>query len=297
VVNDEVHYALHQADWLNGQLTGTQGISDHNNALKMGYDAQTLCWPDWLLHLLDDLHFPASLLPEVFSPGDVIGQISLKMAKEFGFSPELKICAGTTDSTAAIYASGASNIGDAVTSLGSTLVMKIITETPVFDLQSGVYSQPYGNLWLVGGSSNSGGEVLKQFFTSEELSSLTEELDNKREQHQFSMLNLNYYPLSAPGERFPVQDSNYEPRLLPRPEKDIDFFQALLEGMADIETIAYKKLVDLGAPYPKLVKSMGGGALNSSWRYIREQKLGVSVKSADLEQAAAGTALLAQATW
>ena len=111
------------------------------------------------------------------------------------------------------------------------------------------------------------------------------------------MLNLNYYPLSAPGERFPVQDPNYEARLLPRPEKDIDFFQALLEGMADIETIAYKKLVDLGAPYPKLVKSMGGGALNSSWCYIREQKLGVPVKSADLDQAAAGTALLAQATW
>ena len=37
------------------------------------------------------------------------------------------------------------------------------------------------------------------------------------------------------------------------------------------------KLVDLEAPYPKLVISIGGGATNKSWRHIREQKLGISV--------------------
>lgn len=111
------------------------------------------------------------------------------------------------------------------------------------------------------------------------------------------MLDLNYYPLSTSGERFPIQDPYLNPQLSPRPENNCDFFQALLEGMADIETLAYHKLVDLGAPYPKLVKSIGGGASNKAWRYIREQKLDTPVKISDQEQAAAGSALLAQTTW
>ncbi len=293
----KTHYALNQSDWLCGQLLGKQGYSDHNNALKMGYDAQDLCWPQWLDDLLKQFDFPNSLLPEVYPPGQVIGTISSLMASHFGFNHTLKICAGTTDSTAAIIAAGAKQVGDAVTSLGSTLVMKIVSEQAIFDPKTGVYSQPYGHLWLVGGGSNSGGEVLKQFYDSNQLSELTEQLNLKIDNNCFSMLDLNFYPLSAPGERFPIQDPTFKAKLSPRPDNEGDFFQALLEGMSDIESLAYQKLVDLGAPYPKLVKSIGGGALNKGWRYIREQKIGVPVKLADQDQAAAGTALLAQSTW
>ncbi|MCW8929148.1 MAG: FGGY-family carbohydrate kinase [Gammaproteobacteria bacterium] len=294
---DNTHYALNQSDWLSGHLMGKYGISDYNNALKMGYDAQSHCWPDWLLQLFNESKIPSSILPQVFSPGQVIGNISSQMAKHFGFREDLKICAGTTDSTAAIIASGAKNIGDAVTSLGSSLVMKVISDHSIFDYDAGVYSQPYGKLWLVGGSSNSGGEVLKLFFSSDELSQHTNTLIDNIQSNKFSMLDLNYYPLSSPGERFPIQKSHFLPQLSPRPKNDYDFFQAILEGMSDIETMAYKKLVDLGAPYPKLVNSIGGGALNSGWRHIREHKLGVPVKMAEQQQAAAGAALLAQTTW
>ncbi len=292
-----VHYALNQSDWLSGQLLGKYGSSDHNNALKMGYDAQNHCWPQWLMDFLKKLNLPASILPEVLTPGHIIGTVSPEIALHFGFNKQLKICAGTTDSTAAIIAAGAENIGDAVTSLGSTLVMKIVSEEAIFDTKTGVYSQPYGNFWLVGGGSNSGGEVLKQYFTQHQIQHLTKQLNEKLKKQTLKMLDLNYYPLTTPGERFPIQDPKLQPELSPRPEQKIDFFQALLEGMADIETLAYKKLVDLGAPYPKLVTSIGGGAFNESWRFIREQKLGISVKTAELEQAACGAAILAQNSW
>lgn len=292
-----IHYALNQSDWLSGKLMGKYGISDHNNALKMGYDAQAHCWPKWLLKLLEQANFSSSLLPEVISPGQIMAQVAPEIATHFGFSPKLSICAGTTDSTAAIIASGANNIGDAVTSLGSTLVMKIVSEKAIFDPESGVYSQPFRDLWLVGGSSNSGGEVLKQFFSIDEISQLTETLNTKITQGKFSMLDLNYYPLSTSGERFPIQDPYLKPQLSPRPQNNCNFFQALLEGMADIETMAYHKLVDLGASYPKLVISIGGGAANKAWCYIREQKLDTPVEISAQEQAAAGSALLAQTTW
>ena len=291
---DAIKFSLNQSDWLSGKLMGTYGQSDHNNALKMGYDPQLQCWPDWLTALLETQGFPVSSLPEVNSPGRIIGTIASDMANQFGFNLQLHICAGTTDSTAAIIASGAKQSGEAVTSLGSSLVMKVISQQPIFDQQSGVYSQPYGNLWLTGGSSNSGGEVLRHYISADHLPQLTDRLNRKMSQGQFSMLDLNYYPLICPGERFPIQNPDYQPRLSPKPEQEIDFFQALLEGMADIETMAYQRLLELGAPYPKLVKSIGGGAYNKAWRDIREQKLGVPVRLADQEQAAAGSAILAQ---
>jgi len=294
---DSIHYALNQSDWLSGKLMAAFGLSDHNNVLKMGYDAQHQCWPDWLIDFLQSQHFPVSALPRVFIPGQIMGTISADMQQHFGFHPDLKICAGTTDSTAAIIASGAKDEGEAITSLGSSLVMKVISRHPIFDRRSGVYSQPYGDFWLVGGSSNSGGAVLKPFFCPGEMSEYTEALNKKISQGQFKMLNLNYYPLLTPGERFPILDPELEPKLSPRPEQDIDFFQSLLEGMASIETLSYQRLLELGAPYPKRVTSVGGGAFNKAWRYIREQKLGVPVLLAEQEQAASGTAILAQTTW
>ncbi len=288
----KIAYALNQADWLSGRLMENFGHSDPNNALKMGYDACQNDWPLWLKELLKQQSVPADILPQVHLPGEIIDRISPQWADEFGFSSELAVCAGTTDSTAAILATGVVNTGEAVTSLGSTLVMKVIADKPVFNARYGVYSQPYGDLWLIGGGSSSGGAVLKSLFCPGEISDYSERLVDKIEQSKFEFLNLNYYPLLMPGERFPVQDPQLQPVLSPRPADDLDFFQAVLEGMADIEARAYALLLELGAPYPKLVCSIGGGAYNQAWQYIREQKIGVSVQLARQQEAAAGTALL-----
>src|SRR5262249_44792871 len=37
-------HAVHQADWIAGRLGGCHGISDENNALKLGYDPVTRAW-------------------------------------------------------------------------------------------------------------------------------------------------------------------------------------------------------------------------------------------------------------
>ncbi|MDH5184977.1 MAG: FGGY-family carbohydrate kinase, partial [Gammaproteobacteria bacterium] len=103
----------------------------------------------------------------------------------------------------------------------------------------------------------------------------------------------DYYPLSVSGERFPVKDADYPPRLSPRPDSDIVFFQAILEGIADIERQAYRLLQRLGAPYPKRIISLGGGARNTAWTTIRENKLSANVVTAKQTEAAYGAALLA----
>ncbi|WP_295406523.1 FGGY-family carbohydrate kinase [uncultured Thiocystis sp.] len=275
--------ALHQADWISGRLTGDYGHSDWNNALKLGYDAERLCWPDWALDLL-----PAgTVLPRVVAPGTPLGRIAPEVARELGFPPTTRILAGTTDSTAAVIAAGAQRPGDAVTSLGSTLVVKIIAERPVTASAFGVYSHRFGDHWLVGGASNSGGAVLRQFFGDEEIADLSRAIDPD------TPSGLNYYPLPATGERFPRQAPDLEPRLQPRPSDPVRFLHGLLEGIAAIEAEGYARLHALGAPRPARVITVGGGASNPTWTRMRARLLGLEVVAAEHREAAFGAARLA----
>lgn len=272
-----------QADWLSARLCGRFGLSDANNMLKLGYDPLAGGWPAWM----EQLGLPAGLLPQVLSPGTPLGSIRPELAARWGLSLDTQICAGTTDSTAAFIASGASAPGEAVTSLGSTLVLKVIAEQPVFAPEYGIYSQPLGKRWLVGGGSNSGGAVLRHFFSDEEMASLSRRLQPE------TPTGLDYYPQLSPGERFPRNDPALAPRLEPRPADDARFFQGLLEGIARIEKEGYDKLAELGAPYPVSVRSNGGGAKNAAWTQLRGALLGVPMLPAREEQACYGSALLA----
>ena len=272
-----------QADWLNSQLSGEYGIGDSNNALKLGYDPIQGRWPDWLAELL-----PMQVLPRVVEPGTPIGQLRPELARQWGLEHAVTIIAGTTDSTAAVIATGATQSGQAITSLGSTLVMKVISEQAIFAPEYGVYSQPYRGRWLVGGGSNSGGAVLRHYFSDAELTALTPQLRPDRP------TGLNYMPLLRAGERFPINDPELAPCLTPRPEEDARFLQGMLEAMARIEAQAYQRLTELGAPSPREVLSIGGGAKNPAWTRIRQQRLGIPIRLAEQQQAAYGAAVLAQ---
>ena len=104
---------------------------------------------------------------------------------------------------------------------------------------------------------------------------------------------LDYYPLPSPGERFPINDPALAPRLEPRPADDARFLHGLFEGMARIEQLGYRRLQELGAPFPNRVKTTGGGAVNQTWRKLRERILGVPVEAAAHSEAAYGAALIA----
>ncbi|MBX6322105.1 MAG: FGGY-family carbohydrate kinase [Rhodospirillaceae bacterium] len=278
-------HAVHQADWIAGRLTGRQGVSDENNALKLGYDPVARRWPGWL----DALGVPRPLLPTVLTPGLTIGRVSAKAAAALGLSDTTEIVAGTTDGVAAFLATRAAAVGDAVTSLGTTLVVKVMSERPVFAPAQGVYSHRLGDRWLAGGASNSGGAALLAHFDAATIEALTPRLDPEHP------TGLHYYPLPAPGERFPIADPAMPSRTEPRPADDATFLQALLEGIAEVEALAYARLAEFGAPRPRRVLSVGGGSRNAAWERIRGRVLGVPVATAARTDAAYGTALLALA--
>lgn len=283
-ITQRAEYALHQSDWVSAQLTGRFGISDINNCLKLGYDPIDNEWPQWL----DKIKTPRQLLPRVVKPGAVMGTIKFELTERFNFPVTTHIIAGTTDSTASFIATDANQVSEAVTSLGSTLVLKVLADEPVFEPNYGVYSQPINERWLVGGASNTGGAVLLKFFDQEQLDEMTPLLKPAVN------TNLNYYPLFSQGERFPVNDPELKSNTMPRPQDDVEFFQGLLEGIATIEQKGYERLAELGAPFPSKIFTTGGGAKNEAWTTIRSLILGAPITSSQHTEAAYGSALLAR---
>ncbi|CAM9442122.1 unnamed protein product [Pylaiella littoralis] len=321
----------HQADYVAAHATGARGpgsiVSDWNNALKAGFDVEGLEWPGWLLEseLGGEIRH---CLPEVAMPGAVVALISATTACRFGLPATCEVIAGTTDSIAAFIAANATTPGHAVTSLGSTLAVKMLSECRVEDASLGVYSHRLGHagrrkgseetagggeadrqgnrnaddagssdeedddadLWLVGGASNVGCAVLRvEGFESRELEALSRDIDPSVDSP------LEYYPLQrgTKGERFPVNDPLKESVLEPRPGSRTEYLHGLLQAIARVESEGYAALEALGATKLKRVDTAGGGAVNPTWMALRQRLLGVPTGKASNTDAAYGCALLA----
>lgn len=285
--DDSARHIMHQADFIMARLLGVGGHSDFNNALKTGVDQETGSWPDWI----PEAGIDRSLLPEVHHAGSALAQISGMIADELGLSRSVTVHAGTTDSIAAFLACTSPLPGAAVTSLGSTLVVKAISATRVDDPEIGLYSHRLGDCWLAGGASNTGGAVLARHFPGGELETLSAEIDTSR------CTGLDYYPLLETGERFPVNDPNLSPRMTPRPDSDVEFLHGILEGMARIEALGYRAIMERGGDEPVTLYTAGGGVVNRVWKSIRENIMDMRISDAMHTEAAIGAARLAMPGW
>ena len=270
---------VHQADWIASLIAGAPVPSDESNALKTGYDPVARRWPAWLAQT----GLRPGLLPRVVPVGTRTGLTS----GAFGLPRNVPLVAGLTDGCASFLATGASEPGEGVTALGTTLTIKLLSERPVFAPEFGIYSHRIGDTWLAGGASNSGGGALALFFLPEEIETLSAEIDPIVES------GLDYYPLMRPGERFPINDPDLPPRVSPQPDDPSKFLHGLFEGIARIEAMGFRRLAELGAPPLRRIRTVGGGSANRVWEAIRLRHLRVSAAPPASEAAAAGAARLA----
>ena len=302
--------AAHQADYVAAALcAGVDGEqlaappalrSDWHNALKMGFDVVELRWPAWLLEGAMPAVGAAPAALErlgVLRPGvaDERRAVSEAAAAHWRLPEGAAVVGGTTDSIAAFLAcscdaaAGVVRVepGRAVTSLGSTTALKLVSDVKIDDAATGVYSHRLDDAWLVGGASNAGCKVLRDFdFADDELAALSLTLDAARAN------DAGIYPLSRAGERFPFNDPAKPPKLPGGDDREAALHD-LLVGIADVERLGYAALADRGATPLRSVQTAGGGAKNPQWRALREAMLGVPVVGAENTDAAFGAALLA----
>lgn len=89
----------------------------------------------------------AHLFPrKVVAPGARIANISESSVTKFGLNGDCVVSGGVTDSIAAFIAAGVTEEGEAVTSLGSTLAIKMLSSKRVDAVEYGIYSHRLGEL-------------------------------------------------------------------------------------------------------------------------------------------------------
>ena len=275
------------ADLVVAGLTGQDPVTDWSHALKTGYDLVRREWP---AEVLDALHIPASLLPEVAAPGTYAGPVSAAAAAETGLPHGCQVRLGMTDGCTSQIACGAVAPGAFVSVLGTTLVVKGASTSLVHDPAGVVYSHLHpGGLWLPGGASNTGGEGLGLSGQRADL----RRLDAAAAGH--GPASVVTYPLARTGERFPFYAPSAAGFTLGTPRDDVDAFRARLEGVAFIERLAYDHLATLGVPPAGPVSIAGGATASNVWNRIRATVLGRQLRVPRRPESAFGAAVIAAA--
>jgi D-ribulokinase len=278
------HFA-HAGDVIVGRLTGEYGVSDWSQALKTGYDLVELRWPDLAREVLGGL---AAHLPRVVAPGTTIGRVSAAASGATGLSAGLPVVAGMTDGCAAQIAGGAVEPGQWLSVLGTTLVIKGVTRELLRDPVGRIYSHrhPEG-MWLPGGASNTGGEVLARRFAGADLAALDQRAA------ALTPSGVICYPLERTGERFPFAHADAQGFTIGEASDPEIRYAAALEGVAYLERLAYEALAGLGAAVAGPLRVAGGAARSRAWLQIRADVLDRPLLVPQQHEAAFGAAVLA----
>ncbi len=280
-------------DYLIGWLTGCWDRSDQTNMLKFGYDLLEDRWPPFIENALG---LDASRLPGVQRPGELAGRVTRQRAEQTGLRRGTPVVAGMTDGCASQLSSGAVDRGQYNATIGTTLVIKGVSEKLLLDPAGRIYCHRHpAGWWLPGGASNTGAECLaagrvagrETGFGAED----TEALSAVALDH--SPTDLVVYPLVGRGERFPFRRPGAEGFIVGTPQSRAELFAGCLEGVACLERLAYETLADLGARVGGTIYSAGGGAASDAWLQIRADTLNCRIVRPALTGAAMGAAIVA----
>ncbi len=278
-------HLTHQNDFVQNRLAGQTIPTDSSHSLKSGYDLRRRQWPYEIFASLD---LPETILPKVVPPGSLLGHVSREAAAQTGLPALLPILAGMTDGCAAQIAAGAVKTGSWNSVLGTTLVLKGVTEEQLRDPLGVVYSHlsPNGK-WLPGGASSTGGGVIAKLFPNENLDRLGGAAQKS------GPSDLVIYPLPATGERFPFAASQAQGFQLREPANRTELYRSVLQGVAFLERLSFDYLRMLGAPLTGTFSISGGAVRSPLWNQIRADMLERTLTIPAATEPAFGMAVLA----
>ena len=280
---ERVRHVLHPADWLAGKLTGDFGFSDHANALKLGYDPERATWSE----AVSLAGIPTALLPAVVAPGQQVGTVSAVASEETGLPGNTAVVAGGTDGVASLIASGAREPKQVNTTLGTTLVWKVLAKTkPMLSRGTYCHFHPCG-LWAAGAASNTGpGSLLRR-----DLSTTPSQMD-RLAAASFPSRTVCYL-LRGRGERFPFASEQAVGFVEGHPCNPCEWYAAQLQSIAFVERWGYERLRRCAVEMGDVVFTTGGAAGSDVLAQLRADVLNCVILRAHHPTAAFGAAILA----
>lgn len=274
---------IHASDYITGKLCGRFDTTDYTNALKSGYDVKRY---EWSSYVYEALPIKKEWLQKVVPTGEILGLLKPELQTKLALNQGISVVAGLTDGCASQIASGAVELGDWNTTIGTTMVIKGITKEEIDDPEGRIYSHrhPQG-YWMPGGAANIGADWVNNFPKEKllEYSKLGE-----------SIIPTSYlsYPLQTSGERFPFiapEARGFEPEGLTL----VESFVSSMEGLAFVERYAYEMIERLSGEKVNVVFTAGGASNNNLWMKIRSNVLNLPIKKMNNVSGAMGAAIMA----
>lgn len=285
------------------KLTGNFGI-DYTNASYTGL-FETSGGYKWARDIAEIIGIDAEKLPPVIPSDAAAGSLNSSQLIDLGLLQGIPVAMGGADTACSALAVGVVEHNQVFESVGTTNVITICSERPVFDIRFINRCHVVKDRWLYHGALSSTGASLKWFRDEfcQDLVKKEEETGvnayqamDELAQHASPGANgLIFLPYMA-GERSPVWDPDAKGVFygLSLQTKKNDMIRAILEGCG----FGLRQLIEMaeGITGEKIdaFVAIGGGAKSKVWGQIKADITGKIIRILDINDAAViGATLLA----
>lgn len=250
----------------------------------------------WSSEMLDAFEIDSGLLPSVYESIQVTGRVSRRGEDVTGLREGTMIVAGAGDNAAGAIGMGIVNAGTVSSTIGTSGVVFVVTETPTLDLKGRVHTLCHAipDRWHMTGVTLGAGMSLKWFRDNFGDGKDFDELDREASKIAAGSDGAIWLPYLM-GERTPHLDPQARAAFvgLTASHTQAHLSRAVMEGVAFSLREAIEIFRELGASMDS-IRLGGGGSHSELWRQIQADVYGQRVETIEADEGAAfGAAILA----
>jgi len=239
------------------------------------FNINRLCWN---IEISEKIGISMSVLPDIYKPYDVIGEVTKEASRETGLAEGTPIIAGAVDTFAEAVGAGAIESGDVFLSYGTTMTVIVNSSSlkthtalwanmhyvpDIYTLIGGMATSGALTTWFIKNFMQVESEVLKTNGLS--VYPVLSDMASKVPAGAEGLIILPYFS----GERTPINDESARGIIvgLNLSHSREHIYRALLESTANgvahhLDIIGKMNII------PKRIISAGGGIENETWTQI-----------------------------
>lgn len=275
-------------DYVRGKFTG-DFVTDYIEAEgSMLFDYDERKWDEKFLGLLG---IDESYLPKTVKPLDVVGGVKKEIAEEFGFSRDIKVICGTTDTAAEVFAAGGIKKGQTTLKLATAGRICVVTDKLVPDKNVINYSHIKEGLYYPGTATKSCAASLRWF--RDTFGGDYAEFGEEAKKIPVGCDGLIFHPYLS-GELTPYANPMLKGSFIgiSSLHTKAHFVRAVMEGVALSMNDCKEYLNNLGVN-PESAFIIGGGAKSDVWTEIVSDCLQLRLIKTKHNDSSFGSAMLA----
>jgi xylulokinase len=300
----KINRFLFPKDYIRYRFSGVFAteVSDASGSVMM--DIPNRCWSDEIVSGLD---IDKKILPDIFESVDIISKVNSETAQTTGLVEGTPIAGGGGDNAAGAIGTGIIREGVISDSLGTSGVLFIHTDSPVFDPEGRFHctchTVPYK--WNLLGATLSAAGSLKWYgdrfgmdknYSKKypDVTDVYELLNRQVEEIKPASDGLLFLPYLI-GERTPYSDAHARGVFfgISYLHTSSHFVRSIMEGVAFSQRDCLEIAKELGAKHDKVILT-GGGSRSKVWRQIMADILNSNIAINNVNEGPAfGAALIA----